>query len=83
MKQEKGVFLKGVDVPPDVNRIMGHDSEGYYVLERVTIHTDGTPDEWVRTYYEPCPTSDGMNVSQVVVDEWIGERKHGRDGKTD
>lgn len=69
MKQETGVFLNGVDVPSDVNRIIGHDSDGYYILERVTIHTDGKPDEWVRTYYNPCPTSDGMNDSQVFVDE--------------
>lgn len=37
----------------DPNVIRGKDEKGYFVKERVLIHTDGTPDEWVTTYYVP------------------------------
>lgn len=37
----------------DPNVIRGKDKNGYFVKERVCIHTDEKPDEWVTTYYEP------------------------------
>lgn len=36
---------------PDI--IKGKDEIGYFIMTRETIHTDGTPDEWIKTYYEP------------------------------
>lgn len=35
------------------NKITGKDENGYFVMDRVCIHTDGTPDEWEKVYYTP------------------------------
>lgn len=37
------------------DRIKGVDEKGHFVMVRETVHTDGTPDEWEKVYYTPCP----------------------------
>ena len=32
----------------------GKDENGYFVQVLETIHTDGTPNEYKKTYYTPC-----------------------------
>lgn len=37
------------------DRIKGIDEKGHFVMVRESVHTDGTPDEWEKVYYTPCP----------------------------
>lgn len=56
--------------PKSVDKVYGHDEDGYYVLERKSIHTDGTPDEFEKTYYIPAPVYDGVgNEGVMYLDE--------------
>lgn len=43
------------------------------IMEKIMEKMKESDGELVKTHYYPLPTSDGMNVSQVVVDEWMGE----------
>ena len=56
--------------PKSVDKVYGHDEDGYYVLERKSIHTDGKPDDWEKTYYIPAPVYDGVgNEGVMYLDE--------------
>ncbi len=56
--------------PKTVNKVYGHDQGGYYVLERVSIHTDGKPDEFEKTYYIPAAVYDGFGIEgEIYLDE--------------